>query len=65
MEMIYMYAGGGGATNALVVGMATVHRETRRGKKQESDQLVVAVRSFSAACRSTKPLQLLAAVNCA
>ena len=45
--------------------MATVHRETQRGKKQESDQLVVAVRSLSAACRSTKPLQLLAAINCA
>ena len=51
--------------NALVVAMATVHRETQRDKKQESDQLVVAVRSLSVACRSTKPLQLLAAINCA
>ena len=64
MEMIY--AGGGrGGTNAVVVGMATVHRETQRAQKQESDQLVVALRSLSAACRSTKPLQLLAAINCA
>ena len=59
--------GGGGATKALVVAMATMHTaRLKRGEKQEmSDTPEVPARSVSAACPSTKPLQLPAAMNCA
>ena len=57
----------GGATKALVVAMATMHTaRLKRGEKQEmSDTPEVPARSVSAACPSTKPLQLPAAMNCA
>ena len=47
--------------------MATMHTaRLKRGEKQEmSDTPEVPARSVSAACPSTKPLQLPAAMNCA
>ena len=59
--------GRGGATKALVVAMATMHTaRLKRGEKQEMiDTPVVPARSVSAACPSTKPLQLPAAMNSA
>ena len=66
MEMIY--AGGGGGRQRMRWWSpwppCTARLNGARSKKT-GDQLVVAVRSLSAACRSTKPLHLLAAINCA
>ena len=57
-------AEGEGGNDALVVAMATVHRETQRGKKQENERPIRGCGEITLdACRSTKPL--LAAINCA